>query len=41
LIGSAGVSKKQLEKVEELIKSEVNVKEIQYLTDTEGFIKRR
>jgi isoleucyl-tRNA synthetase len=33
--------KKQLEKVEELIKSEVNVKEIQYLTDTEGFIKKK
>jgi isoleucyl-tRNA synthetase len=30
-----------LEKVEELIKSEVNVKEIQYLTDTEGFIKKK
>ncbi len=30
----------QLKKVEELIKAEVNVKEIQYLTDTEGFIKK-
>jgi isoleucyl-tRNA synthetase len=31
----------QLEKVEDLIKSEVNVKEIQYLTDTDGFIKKK
>jgi isoleucyl-tRNA synthetase len=31
----------QLEKVEDLVKSEVNVKEIQYLTDTEGFIKKK
>lgn len=31
----------QLRKVEELIKSEVNVKEIQYLTETEGFIKKK
>ena len=33
--------KQQLEKVEDLIKSEVNVKEIQYLTDTEGFISKK
>jgi len=33
----------QLEKVEDLLKSEVNVKEIQYLsgTDSEGFIKKK
>jgi len=33
--------KTQLEKVEDLIKSEVNVKEIAYLTETDGFIKKR
>ncbi len=33
--------KDQLEKIEELIKSEVNVKEIAYLTETEGFIKKK
>jgi isoleucyl-tRNA synthetase len=33
--------KQQLEKVEDLIKSEVNVKEIQYLTETDGFIKKK
>ncbi|MCB9064480.1 MAG: isoleucine--tRNA ligase [Chitinophagales bacterium] len=31
----------QLQLVEALIKSEVNVKEVQYLTDTEGFIKKK
>jgi len=31
----------QLEKIEELIKSEVNVKSIQYLTDTDGFIHKK
>jgi len=31
----------QLERVEDLIKAEVNVKEIEYLTDTEGFIKKK
>jgi isoleucyl-tRNA synthetase len=31
----------QLHGVEELIKAEVNVKEIEYLTDTEGFIKKK
>ena len=31
----------QLKKVEDLIKAEVNVKEIEYLTDTEGFIKKK
>ena len=33
--------KGQLEKVEDLIKTEVNVKEMQYLANTEGFIKKR
>ncbi|ANH82981.1 isoleucine--tRNA ligase [Niabella ginsenosidivorans] len=33
--------KEQLEKVEELIKSEVNIKETEYLVDTEGFIKKK
>ncbi len=33
--------KKQLSKVEDLIKSEVNIKEIEYLTDTEGFINKK
>jgi len=31
----------QLHKVEDLIKAEVNIKEIEYLTDTEGFIKKK
>jgi isoleucyl-tRNA synthetase len=31
----------QLQKVEDLIKAEVNVKELEYLTDTEGFIKKK
>jgi isoleucyl-tRNA synthetase len=31
----------QLQKVEDLVKSEVNVKEIAYLTETEGFIKKK
>jgi isoleucyl-tRNA synthetase len=31
----------QIRKVEELIRNEVNVKSIEYLTDTEGFIKKR
>ena len=31
----------QLQKVEELIKAEVNVKEMAYLNDTEGFIKKK
>jgi isoleucyl-tRNA synthetase len=31
----------QLQRVEDLIKAEVNVKEIEYLTDTEGFIKKK
>jgi len=30
----------QLKKVEDLIKTEVNVKQVQYLSDTEGFIKK-
>jgi isoleucyl-tRNA synthetase len=33
--------KEQVARVEALIKTEVNVKEIQYLTDTEGFIKKK
>lgn len=33
--------KEQLSKVEDLIKSEVNVKEIEYLTETEGFINKK
>jgi len=33
--------KKQLEKVEDLVKNEVNVKEIQYLVETDGFIKKK
>src|SRR5258705_12562649 len=33
--------KEQLEKVGDLIRSEVNVKEIDYLTETEGFIKKK
>ncbi|MBS1598230.1 MAG: isoleucine--tRNA ligase [Bacteroidetes bacterium] len=33
--------KEQLVKVEDLIKTEVNVKEIKYLTDTDGFIKKK
>src|SRR5688500_6298434 len=33
--------KEQLQKIEDLIKSEVNVKEIQYLFDTEGFISKK
>jgi len=31
----------QIEKVADLIRTEVNVKEIQFLTDTEGFIKKK
>jgi len=33
--------KTQLEKVENLILSEVNVKKVEYLTETEGFIKKK
>jgi isoleucyl-tRNA synthetase len=33
--------KGQLEKVEDLVKTEVNVKEVLYLTETEGFIKKK
>jgi len=33
--------KEQLSKIEDLIKSEVNVKEIEYLTETEGFINKK
>ncbi|HYH14754.1 MAG TPA: DUF5915 domain-containing protein, partial [Flavisolibacter sp.] len=31
----------QLQRVEDLVKAEVNVKEVAYLTDTEGFIKKK
>lgn len=31
----------QIEKIEDLIKSEVNIKDIEYLTETEGFIKKK
>ena len=33
--------KVQLKKVEDLIKSEVNVKELEYITETEGIIKKK
>jgi isoleucyl-tRNA synthetase len=33
--------KEQLGKIEDLVKSEVNIKEIQYLTDTDGFISKK
>jgi len=33
--------KQQLEKVEDLVKAEVNIKELQYITDTEGIIKKK
>jgi len=33
--------KTQLEKVEDLVKAEVNVKEIDYITETEGFISKK
>jgi isoleucyl-tRNA synthetase len=33
--------KTRLEKVEDLIKAEVNVKELEYLKDTEGFIRKK
>ena len=33
--------KVQLEKIEDLIKAEVNVKEVAYITETEGFIKKK
>jgi isoleucyl-tRNA synthetase len=35
------VMKEQLQKIEDLIISEVNVKEIEYLTETEGFINKK
>ena len=34
-------TKDQIARIEELIKSEVNIKSIEYLTDTEGFIKKK
>ncbi|MBA2329168.1 MAG: isoleucine--tRNA ligase, partial [Flavisolibacter sp.] len=33
--------KEQVSKIEELIKAEVNIKEVEYLSDTEGFIKKK
>jgi isoleucyl-tRNA synthetase len=33
--------KLQIQKIESLIKAEVNVRQIEYLTDTEGFIKKK
>lgn len=33
--------KQQLEKIEDLIKAEVNVKELAYITETEGIIKKK
>ncbi|HXS36700.1 MAG TPA: class I tRNA ligase family protein, partial [Flavipsychrobacter sp.] len=33
--------KEQIERIEDIIKSEVNVKKIEYLTETEGFIKKK
>ena len=33
--------KEQLKNVEDLIKTEVNVKELEYLTETDGFIKKK
>jgi len=33
--------KVQLQKIEDLVKNEVNVKEIQYITETDGFIKKK
>ena len=36
-----GSMKAQLEKVEDLIKAEVNVKEIDYITETAGFISKK
>jgi isoleucyl-tRNA synthetase len=35
------VMKQQLEQMEDLIKAEVNIKEIQYLTEDDGFIKKK
>ncbi|GAA4467698.1 isoleucine--tRNA ligase [Nemorincola caseinilytica] len=36
-----GYMKEQVMKIEDLVKSEVNIKGIEYLTDTEGFIKKK
>jgi isoleucyl-tRNA synthetase len=35
------VMQQQLEKIADLVKAEVNVKEIEYITETEGFIKKK
>ncbi len=39
-VSNAGMQQ-QVEKIQDLILNEVNVKEIQYLTDSEGFIKKK
>jgi isoleucyl-tRNA synthetase len=33
--------KEQIRKIEDLLKNEVNIKSVEYLTDTEGFIKKK
>jgi len=33
--------KEQIMRIEELVKNEVNIKSVEYLTDTEGFIKKK
>lgn len=38
---SSAEMKTQISRVEDLIKSEVNIKAIEYLTETEGFIKKK
>jgi len=38
---SSAAMKTQISRVEDLIKTEVNIKAIEYLTDTEGFIKKK
>lgn len=38
---SGEAMKQQIAKIEDLVKSEVNIKSIEYLTDTEGFIKKK
>ena len=36
-----GHTKEQIQKIEELVKNEVNIKSVEYLTDTEGFIEKK
>jgi isoleucyl-tRNA synthetase len=36
-----GAMQQQLQRVEDLVKSEVNIKALEYLTDTEGFISKK